>query len=244
MIRSSSTRSGGHGPAEVQATLVSRPKMPSRLAWCGRIRRCESRCSRRYASAAAPARRRATAIVDVDLDDRRQAGQRAWAGQRRERRRIRRAGRPGRGGRPGNQTSSVCRPSVTVDRPLPHAGPVRNALTVGHRTKRRHDADALAVPGRPHAVAARRSGRADPGARRHRVGLRQRGGDRRRGRGRAAHGAAPGRRAARQHRRRPYRPGLGPARRARRAPRHRAARGQLPEPDRRQHHVRLRHRRT
>ena len=35
------------GPALVQATLVSRPKMPSRFAPCGWISRCESRCSRR-----------------------------------------------------------------------------------------------------------------------------------------------------------------------------------------------------
>src|SRR5687767_699301 len=50
-MRSSSTRSGGHGPAEVHATLLSSPKTPSRLAWCGRISRCDSRCRRSQASA-------------------------------------------------------------------------------------------------------------------------------------------------------------------------------------------------
>ena len=38
------------GPALVQATLVSSPKMPVRFAPCGRISRCESRCSRSQTS--------------------------------------------------------------------------------------------------------------------------------------------------------------------------------------------------
>ena len=49
--RSRSKSAGCTGPAFVQTTAGRWPKMPSRLIVLGRTSRCESRCSRRYASA-------------------------------------------------------------------------------------------------------------------------------------------------------------------------------------------------
>ena len=57
----SATSATATGPRSVQATLLSSPNTPSRLIELGAASRCDSRCSRRYTSAAEAGRG-----VDVD----------------------------------------------------------------------------------------------------------------------------------------------------------------------------------
>ena len=76
--RTSSRSSAATGPRSVQATVASRPKTPSRLSVRGRARRCDSRCRRRYTSAAD-----AGARVDVDRQpDRRGSSRRGRRSRR------------------------------------------------------------------------------------------------------------------------------------------------------------------
>ena len=145
--RSSSTRSGGHGPAEVQATLVSSPKTPSRLASCGLMRRWESRCRRSQTSKVSfggvgqradrrPARRPSAARAAAGARPCRAAARavpRSRRRQRRARRQVLEAGRPRPSLPVGNQTSSTCPSSVSVARPRPQAGCVSVMAHDGYR---------------------------------------------------------------------------------------------------------------
>src|SRR5690606_10684687 len=130
MTRSSSTRSGGQGPADVHATFGSTPKMPSRLISLGRTRRWDSRCSRRYASGVSLIGSASDAI-SVTTTTVRSPG--------RDRSPIAPSGSPnglplvasvGCGRLPspslpaGYQVSSTCPSAVVVAKPMPQAGDV------------------------------------------------------------------------------------------------------------------------
>lgn len=51
-INSAGKSSARTGPSDVHAQFVSRANMPSKFAWRGLISRADSKCRRRYASAA------------------------------------------------------------------------------------------------------------------------------------------------------------------------------------------------
>ena len=233
--RSSSTRSGGHGPAEVQATLGSRPKMPSRLALV--------RPDQAVREQVQPQVRvggvldRVGQRADLGLDHlgaqtrqrtrpgavRRGSGRAASAGPRRR----------GPAGRPGTRRRAPGPSAVTVARPMPQAGCVVRHATERYRAW--HGEPAHPRSRSPIPVALTRALVDIESVSRNEKEIADAVEEV------AARRAAPERRAARQHRHGPHRPGPAAAGGPRRPPRHRADRRQPAVHGGRRPDVRLRH---